>query len=92
MTSDVSSIQFFQPSSLYFTSTNENLTILVTGEKYSFQSDEKGAPIDQIHDDVMDNNGGESIPLVAAEILEMIKLQSLDLQYFPILIMEELKV
>ena len=69
ITADVGSIEFYQPSSLYFTSTNENLTVLVKGEAYSYQSDEKGGPIAKVYDNTMDNTGGDSIPLAAAEII-----------------------
>ena len=69
ITADVTSVQFFSPSSLYFTSTNENLTVLIYGDPYAFQLDEGGDPIAFVWDDIMDSTGGDTIPLAAAEII-----------------------
>jgi hypothetical protein len=59
----------FSPNSLYFTGTSNELTILVNGSKYDYQTDQNPPSPTKIWDDSNDDVGGEVIPLVAAEQL-----------------------
>lgn len=59
----------YAPNSLYFEGSTSEVTVLVNGSKYDYQS-EINAPLPaKIWDDTNDGEGGTAIPLVASEKL-----------------------
>ena len=59
----------FSPNSLYFTGYSSDMTILVNGSKYDYQTDQFAPAPDKIWDNTNDGVGGDVIPLVASEKL-----------------------
>ncbi len=59
----------YAPNSLYFEGDSTGVTVLVNGSKYNYQFDQNAPAPAKIWDDTNDGNGGERIPLVAAESL-----------------------
>ena len=66
LTDGVDSVSFFSPSSLYFVGSGSFLPIIF-GDASAYQTDQNTPAPTVVYDDVMDGEGGDEIPLAAAE-------------------------